>query len=59
MLVLGLVIVGVGAVVVIYTVRAVKPKRVRFSAGFWKVLTMSFEADSDSDSSDSKKPGTP
>jgi hypothetical protein len=40
-LVLGLVIVGVGAVVVIYTVRAVKPKRVRFSTGLLLSLNSS------------------
>jgi hypothetical protein len=34
--------------VVVYITRIVKPKRVKFTAGVWKLVSLSFEADAGS-----------
>jgi hypothetical protein len=43
--VLGFLVTLVVAVVLVYIVWAVKPKRIKFRAGFLKIVTVDFEAD--------------
>jgi hypothetical protein len=50
--VLVLVIILVIAAVVVYTIRAVKPKRVKFRAGLGKITFVDFEADAGSQSAE-------
>jgi hypothetical protein len=49
-LVLVIIIIIVIAAVAVYAIRAVKPKRVKFRAGFLKIVTVDFEADAGSQS---------
>ena len=42
--------------VVVYITRTVKPKRVKLTAGVWKLVNLSFEAEAGSESKD-LKPG--
>ena len=35
--------------VVVYVTRTVKPRRVKFSAGVWKLVSLSYEADAGSE----------
>jgi hypothetical protein len=51
--VLVIIIMLIVAAVVVYAIRAVKPKRIKFRAGFLKIVTVDFEADAGSQSSES------
>lgn len=49
MLTITCIIVAAIVGVVVYVTRVVKPKRVKFTAGVWKLVSLSFEADAGSE----------